>query len=93
MIGNIVEETIFAIELVMRGWTAKLIIDTSGLPYTYPILKALSRQRTRIIAYTHYPVITAEMIKKNQENTRPELLQKSKLKIESSTWKRNCKVR
>ncbi len=51
---------IVATEALLRC-VPSVFIDTTGCAFTYPLLKALS-VGTRVVAYTHYPTITAEML-------------------------------
>jgi len=107
---NVLEQILFAVEVILRRWDATMMVDTCGLPYTYIIFKAFDRSarwvqrkfgvstisKLVIAAYVHYPVITHEMIRKNKENTRPDVLQHAstqKNEVETPiTWKRTAKV-
>jgi len=98
------------VEVILRRWDANMMVDTCGLPYTYITFKAFdcsarwvqrkfgvsTISKLVIAAYVHYPVITHEMIKKNKDNTRPDVLQHAsteKKEVETPlTWKRTAKV-
>lgn len=55
MIGQIV----FAFEIITKVYS-ETIVDTTGLPFTYFVLKILGR--ANMVAYVHYPLISGDMI-------------------------------
>lgn len=59
MIMQIIGQIVFAFEILTTVHT-DFIIDTTGLPFTYFILRILGR--VRLSSYTHYPFISSDMI-------------------------------
>jgi alpha-1,2-mannosyltransferase len=59
MIMQIIGQIVFAIE-ILTTVHSDYIIDTTGLPFTYFILRCLGR--VKISSYTHYPFISSDMI-------------------------------
>jgi alpha-1,2-mannosyltransferase len=59
MIMQIIGQIVFAIE-ILTTVHSDFIIDTTGLPFTYFILRILGR--VRLSSYTHYPFISSDMI-------------------------------
>jgi alpha-1,2-mannosyltransferase len=59
MIIQIIGQIIFAFE-ILTTVHSDVIIDTTGLPFTYFILRILGR--VRLSSYTHYPFISCDMI-------------------------------
>jgi alpha-1,2-mannosyltransferase len=59
MIMQIIGQIVFALE-ILTTVHSDIIIDTTGLPFTYFILRLLGR--VRLCSYTHYPFISSDMI-------------------------------
>jgi len=59
MFIQIIGQIVFAIE-ILTTVHSDIIIDTTGLPFTYFILRSLGQ--VRLSAYTHYPFISSDMI-------------------------------
>ena len=59
MFLQIVGQIIFAFEIV-KTVHSDVIVDTTGLPFTYLVLRLLGR--AKVVAYVHYPFISEDMI-------------------------------
>ncbi len=59
MILQILGQFIFAFEIIKTAYS-DVIVETTGLPFTYSILRLLGM--TRIVSYVHYPFISDDMI-------------------------------
>ncbi|ETO23037.1 glycosyl transferase [Reticulomyxa filosa] len=60
--------------LFIRSKTSDLphcVIDTTGLPFTYPFIRwCFSKQTCKIMSYVHYPVISSDMISRVSHGTQ-----------------------
>ena len=65
MLLQILAQIYFAIEIITKIYS-DVYCDTTGLPFTYFILKYLGH--AKVTAYTHYPFISKDMIYQVQNN-------------------------
>ena len=65
MLLQILAQIYFAIEIITKIYS-DVYCDTTGLPFTYFILKYLGH--AKVAAYTHYPFISKDMIYQVQNN-------------------------
>ena len=65
MLLQILAQIYFAIEIITKIYSY-VYCDTTGLPFTYFILKYLGH--AKVTAYTHYPFISKDMIYQVQNN-------------------------
>ena len=65
MLLQILAQIYFAIEIITKIYS-DVYCDTTGLPFTYFILKYLGH--SKVTAYTHYPFISKDMIYQVQNN-------------------------
>ena len=65
MFLQILAQIYFAIEIITKVYS-DVYCDTTGLPFTYFILKYLGH--AKVSAYTHYPFISNDMIHQVQNN-------------------------
>ena len=65
MLLQILAQIYFAIEIITNIYS-DVYCDTTGLPFTYFILKYLGH--AKVTAYTHYPFISKDMIYQVQNN-------------------------
>ena len=65
MLLQILAQIYFAIEIITKIYS-DVYCDTTGLPFTYFILKYLGH--AKVTAYTHYPFISKDMIYQIQNN-------------------------
>ena len=49
----------------LRQFVPDVFIDTTGLAFTYPIVKAFAG--SKILSYTHYPTISTDMLQRVRE--------------------------
>ena len=65
MLLQILAQIYFAIEIITKVYS-DVYCDTTGLPFTYFILKFLGH--AKVTAYTHYPLISRDMMYQVQMN-------------------------
>jgi alpha-1,2-mannosyltransferase len=64
--GQTLGSIVMAFEAVLRGARPHILIDTMGYSFTYPVFKCL--QRCHVISYTHYPIVSSDMLSKVSYN-------------------------
>jgi alpha-1,2-mannosyltransferase len=65
MLLQIIGQVIFAFEIIVTVYS-ETIVDTTGLPFTYAVLRLLGR--SNIVSYVHYPLISTDMINDIKNN-------------------------
>ena len=61
MLFQIVFQMLFALEILMKTYVGEVVIDTTGLPFSYAILSAFGNIG-KLSAYVHYPFISEDMV-------------------------------
>lgn len=75
LLGQAVGSFLVAFEAAFRAWQSRVIVDTIGYPFTYPVLKLF---RFQILAYVHYPFIHLDFLHGNQKGKNMSLFTRLK---------------